>query len=74
MYLPLSDVIVRCRYFSGLMIRKSNAELRQTFQDGVASLSIEKVVPQDAGEYTCAAKNAAGEVRCSCVLNVDAGT
>ena len=62
------------RYFSGLMIRKSNAELRQTFENGVASLTIEKVVPQDAGEYTCAAKNAAGEVRCSCTVDVDAGS
>ena len=52
------------------MIKKSNPELKQAYDGRLATLTIDHVVPDDAGEYTCAAKNAAGEVRCSCQLTV----
>ena len=55
------------------MIKKSNPELKQAYDGRLATLTIDSVVCEDSGEYTCAAKNAAGEVRCSCVVTV-AGT
>ncbi|XP_040858575.1 myosin light chain kinase, smooth muscle isoform X1 [Ochotona curzoniae] len=41
-------------------------------QEGsLCSVSIEKALPEDRGLYKCVAKNAAGQVECSCQVTVD---
>lgn len=41
-----------------------------TFEDGVASLAIAEVYPEDEGEYTCRATNTAGGVESHCDIFV----
>ncbi|XP_061547594.1 myosin light chain kinase, smooth muscle-like isoform X1 [Phycodurus eques] len=40
-------------------------------QDGVCSLSIDKALPEDEGEYKCKVENSAGRAECSCLVLVD---
>ncbi|KAA0201387.1 hypothetical protein HAZT_HAZT001731, partial [Hyalella azteca] len=40
-------------------------------QDGRVGLVINEVFPEDAGEYTCVARNKAGESRCTATLTVE---
>lgn len=45
---------------------------RQRFATGgVCSLSIDKAVPEDEGEYKCKVENSAGGAECSCLVLVD---
>ncbi|KAF2360265.1 Immunoglobulin I-set [Trinorchestia longiramus] len=41
-------------------------------QDGRVGLIISEVFPEDSGEYTCVARNKAGESRCTATLTVEA--
>ncbi|XP_019727484.1 myosin light chain kinase, smooth muscle isoform X1 [Hippocampus comes] len=40
-------------------------------QGGVCSLSIDKALPEDEGEYKCKVENSAGWAECSCLVLVD---
>lgn len=39
--------------------------------DGLCSLTIDKALPEDEGQYKCKAENSAGGAECSCVVLVD---
>lgn len=38
---------------------------------GLCSLTIDKALPEDEGQYKCKAENSAGKVECSCMVLVD---
>ncbi|GFR08100.1 twitchin, partial [Trichonephila clavata] len=48
----------------------SSKEISLKYKTGVATLSIEEVYPEDAGEYVCKATNSIGEVSTKCKLQV----
>lgn len=41
-----------------------------SFKDNVASMVLEDAMTEDSGRYECIAKNAAGEAKSSCIVNV----
>uniref|UniRef100_A0A7N6C3D9 Myosin light chain kinase, smooth muscle n=1 Tax=Anabas testudineus TaxID=64144 RepID=A0A7N6C3D9_ANATE len=40
-------------------------------EDGVCSLTIDKALPEDEGQYKCRAETSAGKAECSCMVLVD---
>ncbi|KAM7380985.1 hypothetical protein PAMP_004248 [Pampus punctatissimus] len=40
-------------------------------EGGLCSLTIDKALPEDEGQYKCRAENSAGKAECSCVVLVD---
>lgn len=38
---------------------------------GLCSLTIDKALPEDEGQYKCRAENSAGKAECSCTVLVD---
>lgn len=38
---------------------------------GQCSLTIDKALPEDEGQYKCRAENSAGKAECSCMVLVD---
>lgn len=41
---------------------------------GLCSLTIDKALPEDEGQYKCRAENSAGKAECSCMVLVDGKT
>uniref|UniRef100_A0AAQ5ZIP2 Myosin light chain kinase, smooth muscle n=1 Tax=Amphiprion ocellaris TaxID=80972 RepID=A0AAQ5ZIP2_AMPOC len=42
-------------------------------EGGLCSLTIDKALPEDEGQYKCRAENSSGRAECSCMVLVDAG-
>ncbi|CAH1801844.1 unnamed protein product [Owenia fusiformis] len=49
---------------------KSNADFKQTFSQNEAKMVVNEVFPDDNGDYTCIARNSAGEASTMCTLRV----
>lgn len=49
---------------------ESNDFVDLTYKCGLATLKVEEVYPEDAGEYTCIAKNIVSSVESKCTLKV----
>ncbi|XP_051937962.1 myosin light chain kinase, smooth muscle-like [Hippocampus zosterae] len=54
----------------GKLVKASKFIVLQN-QGGVCSLSIDKALPEDEGEYKCKVENSAGCAECSCLVLVD---
>lgn len=51
-------------------LKRNSADFKQSYDGREARLQIGEVFLDDAGEYTCVAKNSAGEQRDACRLHV----
>ncbi|CAH1801843.1 unnamed protein product [Owenia fusiformis] len=49
---------------------KSNADFKQMFSQNEAKMVVNEVFPDDNGDYTCIARNSAGEASTMCTLRV----
>ncbi|XP_028846560.1 myosin light chain kinase, smooth muscle isoform X1 [Denticeps clupeoides] len=50
---------------------KASKFILLSYEGGLCSLTIDKALPEDEGQYTCRVENAAGKAECVCVVLVD---
>ena len=47
-----------------------SSSFRQSYDEGLATLTVRDVIRRDGGQYTCVASNSEGEVMCSCNVSI----
>ena len=47
-----------------------SSSFRQSYDEGLATLTVRDVIRRDGGQYTCVASNSEGEAMCSCNVSI----
>ena len=70
MILNVSDVSNQITWYKNNSLIHPRPEFKQTYGDGVATLELRDIFPEDAGKFVCVAKNEAGEAKSTCTVRV----
>ncbi|XP_030642366.1 myosin light chain kinase, smooth muscle [Chanos chanos] len=70
----LSDAHANVTWTLNGKVIKSSKFIVIANKGGVCSLSIDKVLPEDEGQYVCRAENSSGRTECSCSVQVKDST